>query len=150
MNSLVCDYVMRIKQSGMNVNLFLLKQVPVLSPSQFDEYARDFIVPRVAALTRTSDDLCAVWLSNCPRYYYQSPEERCRIRAELDAYIARMYRLTRRELEYILSPASVMGADFPTETFPGLQRDETVLYGEFLTKRLVLEAYDKLEAGELK
>lgn len=104
----------------------------------------------MAALTRTSDDLCAVWLSNCPRYYYQSPEERCRIRAELDAYIARMYRLTRRELEYILSPASVMGADFPTETFPGLQRDETVLYGEFLTKRLVLEAYDKLEAGELK
>lgn len=150
LNSLVCDYVIRIKQSGMNLSLFLLKQIPILIPNQFDAYARDFIVPRVAALTRTSDDLCAVWLKNYPCYRYQSPEERCWIRAELDAYIARLYHLTRRDLEYILSPVSVMGGEFPTETFPGLQRDETVLYGEFLTKRFVLEAYDKLEAGELK
>ena len=150
LNSLVCDYVIRIKQSGMNLNVFLLKQLPIFTPAQISEGNCSFIVTRVAALTRTSDDLCAVWLNDYPRYRYQSPEERCRIRAELDAYIARMYHLTRRELEYILSPTSVMGADFPTETFPGLQRDETALYGEFLTKRLVLEAYDKLEAGELE
>lgn len=43
-----------------------------------------------------------------------------------------------------------MGEDFPSVTFPGLAKKEKVLYGEFLTKRLVLEAYDKLEAGELK
>ena len=50
----------------------------------------------------------------------------------------------------MLCPQDVMGEDFPSVTFPGLAKKEKALYGEFLTKRLVLEAYDKLEAGELE
>ena len=37
-----------------------------------------------------------------------------------------------------------------TETFPGLKRKETELYGEYLTQRLVLTAYDAIVAGMLK
>jgi hypothetical protein len=72
-------------------------------------------------------------------------ERRARIRAELDAYIARLYGLTRDELRYILDPADVYGPEFPGETFRVLKEKETRLYGEYRTRRLVLEAWDKGE-----
>jgi len=71
------------------------------------------------------------------------------LRAELDAYYARRYGLTRDELRYILDPADVMGEDYPSETFRVLKNKEMSLYGEYRTQRLVLEAWDKLEAGVL-
>lgn len=43
-----------------------------------------------------------------------------------------------------------MGDDFPAETFTVLKDKEQKLYGEYLTARLVLEAFDALEAGTLK
>lgn len=72
------------------------------------------------------------------------------LRAQLDAYIAKMYGLTREELAYILDPAAVMGPDHPSVTFPGLKRKEIEQYGEYLTQRLVLTAYDAIAAGMLK
>ena len=143
------DYVDRIKQPSTNVCFFILKQLPVIQPERYAAEDRAFIVPRVAALTRNSEEINAVWLTAYPAYSYQELHDRLKIRAELDAYYARLYGLTRRELEYVLCPKDVMGADFPSETFPGLAKKEAKLYGEFLTKRLVLEAYDKLEAGIL-
>lgn len=150
LNSLVLDYIQRIKQSGSHVSLFYLWQLPILRDSQYTAEDKNFIVPRVASLTRNSDEINAIWLMDYPSYPFQAPRDRLKIRAELDAYYARLYGLTRRELEYVLCPQDVMGEDFPSVTFPGLAKKEKVLYGEFLTKRLVLEAYDKLEAGELE
>ena len=150
LNSLVLDFVDRIKQAGTHLNFFIFQQLPVIQPERYAEEDRSFIVPRVAALTRNSKEINAVWLTDYPPYPFQAPRDRLKIRAELDAYYARLYGLTRRELEYVLCPQDVMGEDFPSVTFPGLAKKEKVLYGEFLTKRLVLEAYDKLEAGELK
>lgn len=69
---------------------------------------------------------------------------RAQIRAELDAYYAKLYGLTRDELRYILDPADVYGADFPSETFRVLKTNEIKKYGEYRTQRLVLEAWDKL------
>ena len=150
LNSLVVDYVQRIKQSGSNVNLFYLKQLPILPPEAFAPADVEFIASRVAMLTRTADDINAVWLTEYPAYTFQEPRERLKIRAELDAYVAKMYGLTREELRYILDPSDVMGPEHPSVTFPGLKRKETELYGEYLTQRLVLEAYDKLVSGVLK
>jgi hypothetical protein len=42
---------------------------------------------------------------------------RAKLRAELDAYYAKLYGLTRDELRYILDPKDVYGEDFPSETF---------------------------------
>ena len=42
---------------------------------------------------------------------------RAQLRAELDAYYAHLYGLTRDELRYILEPKEVHGEDFPAETF---------------------------------
>ena len=75
------------------------------------------------------------------------PERRAALRAELDAYYARLYGLSREELSYTLDPASVMGADYPSETFRVLKDNETRKYGEYRTMRLVLEAWDTQEAA---
>jgi hypothetical protein len=72
-----------------------------------------------------------------------SDERRALIRAELDARIARLYGLTRDELRYILDPADVYGPDFPGETFRVLKEKETRQFGEYRTRRLVLEAWDR-------
>lgn len=69
---------------------------------------------------------------------------RANLRAELDAYYAHLYGLTRDELRYILDPADVYGADFPSETFRVLKNNEIKKHGEYRTQRLVLEAWDKL------
>ena len=150
LNCLVLDYVQRIKQSGSNVTLFSFKQLPVLPPEAFAPADVEFIASRVAMLTRTADDINAVWLTEYPAYTFQEPRERLMIRAQLDAYIAKMYGLTREELQYILDPSEVMGPDHPSVTFPGLKRKEIELYGEYLTQRLVLTAYDAIMAGMLK
>jgi hypothetical protein len=71
------------------------------------------------------------------------------IRAELDAYYANLYGLTRDELRYILDPKDVHGPDFPGETFRVLKEKEEREFGEYRTKRLVLEAWDKYEEGML-
>ena len=66
------------------------------------------------------------------------------IRAELDAYYAKLYGLTRDELRYILDPKDVYGEDFPSETFRVLKNNEMKKYGEYLTQRLVLESWDNI------
>ena len=67
---------------------------------------------------------------------------RAQLRAKLDTYYARLYGLTRDELRYILDPKEVHGEDFPGETFRVLKEKEVRLYGEYRTRRLVLEAWD--------
>nr|MCR5319304.1 hypothetical protein [Treponema sp.] len=79
-----------------------------------------------------------------PPYIFDDAK-RAVLRAELDAYFARLYGLTRTELQYILDPHSVMGEDYPSETFRVLKDNEIAKYGEYRTQRLVLEAWDRLE-----
>jgi len=78
-----------------------------------------------------------------------NPERRAVLKAELDAYYARLYGLDRDELRYILDPKDVMGKDYPSETFRVLRNNELKAYGEYRTQRLVLAAWDALEKGEL-
>lgn len=81
----------------------------------------------------------------CPLPPFKWDEDRrALLRAELDAYFALLYGLERDELRYILDPQDVYGEDFPGETFRVLKNKEIKKYGEFRTRKLVLEAYDKL------
>jgi hypothetical protein len=43
-----------------------------------------------------------------------------------------------------------MGDDYPSETFRGLKKNQEKEFGEYLTQRLVLEAWDQLENGDLQ
>lgn len=68
------------------------------------------------------------------------------LRADLDAYFAHLYSLTRDELEYICDPRDVFGPNFPSVTFRVLRMKDEKQHGEYRTRRLLLEAYDKLGA----
>jgi hypothetical protein len=71
-------------------------------------------------------------------------DRRALLRAELDAFYARAYGLDRDELRYILDPADVKGPDYPSETFRVLKNNEQKQHGEYRTRRLVLEAWDRM------
>lgn len=58
-SSLVLDYISRQKLGGNNLNLFYIKQLPIIPPEQFTEKDLQFIVPRVLELTYTAWDLKA-------------------------------------------------------------------------------------------
>lgn len=60
----------------------------------------------------------------------------------------KLYDLTRDELGYILGSTDVYGDDFPSETFRVLKKNEMREFGEYRTRRLVLEAWDRLFATE--
>ncbi len=76
-------------------------------------------------------------------------DRRALLRAELDAYFAKLYGLSRDELRYILDPQEVYGEDFPGETFRVLKEKEIRKFGEYRSRRLVLEAWDRLEGVEV-
>jgi hypothetical protein len=74
-----------------------------------------------------------------------SEERRAKLRAELDAWYARLYGLNEHDLRYILDPSDIYGPEFPGETFRVLKKNEIERYGEYRTQRLVLEAWRALE-----
>jgi hypothetical protein len=105
-------------------------------------------VPRVLELTYTSHSMASF---ACDLGYRGSPfawdeHSRALLRADLDAWYARAYGLTRDELCYVLDPADVMGPEYPSETFRVLKKSEIDRYGEYRTARLVLAAWDAQEA----
>ncbi len=150
-NSLVVDYIARQKIGYIHLTYGYLKQFPFIPPNRYSGADLTFIVQRVLELIYTAHDL-APWANDLG--YEGEPfafnlERRAILRAELDAYYARLYGLNCDELRYILDPADVVGKDYPSETFRVLKKNEEKEFGEYRTQRLVLEAWDKLEAGEL-
>jgi hypothetical protein len=146
LNSLVFDYLVRQKIAGMNLNFFLLEQLPVLVPDAYSAADTDFVVPRVLELVYTAWDMkpFADYVGCKSAPFHWSEGRRSVIRAELDAYYAMRYGLRCDELRYVLDPSDVHGEGFPGETFRVLIENETRKYGEYRTRRLVLEAYDRL------
>jgi hypothetical protein len=151
--SAICfDFAARQKIGGITLNFFIAKQLPVLPPDRYTEADLAFIVPRVLELTYTSHDL-SPWAEDLghsgPPFAFD-PERRALLRAELDAWYARLYGLTRDDLRYILDPADIMGTDYPSETFRVLKSNEIRDHGEYRTQRLVLAAWDRMELGHLQ
>jgi len=59
--------------------------------------------------------------------------DRAQLRAEIDAYVAHLYGLSRDDFAYIL------------DTFPVLKKKEKKTFGEFMSKRKCLEEYDRIK-----
>jgi hypothetical protein len=162
LNAIVLDYIARQKVGGTHLTYGYLKQFAMLPPAQYDADDLSYIVPRVLQLTYSATDLRCFYedvIAENPGFDLRSsadrdrpflwdPGRRAQLRAELDAYYARLYGLTRDELRYILDPADVMGAGFPSETFRVLKEKEIREFGEYRTRRLVLEAWDALERAQ--
>ncbi len=151
LNSLAVDYVSRQKLGGVNYNFFVLQQLPIHPTDLYTLDLLDRIVPRVVELTYTAWDLlpfardiaAEAGVATWNRWFPQNPvgesgdpapftwqeARRAHLRAELDAIYAHLYDLTAEELAYVL------------DTFPIVRRKDEAKWGEFRTKRLVMEAY---------
>lgn len=146
LNSIPFDYGLRQKIGGSNLVFHVLRQLPVLAPGSYTTADVEFVSSRVLELVYTASDLQEFALScgyeGLP--YLWDENRREQLRTELDAYYAHLYGLTRDELRYVLDPKEVFGEDFPSETFRVLKEREEKECGEYRTRRLVLEAFDKL------
>ncbi|GAB4371183.1 MAG: hypothetical protein Kow00121_12510 [Elainellaceae cyanobacterium] len=151
-NSLVFDFITRQKAGGTDLSLFIVKQLPVIPPDRYSQTDIDFISSRVLELVYTAYDLkpFAQDMGYDGEPFIWNPERRALLRAELDAYYAKLYGLTRDELRYILDPADVYGPDFPSETFRVLKNNEIKQFGEYRTQRLVLEAWDQMFESQMR
>jgi len=147
--SLTFDFIARQKVGGTHLTYGYLKQFSVLPPSFYTTVRLSFIIPRVLELTYTSHSLASFArdLGHDGSPFAWDEERRALLRADLDAFYARAYGLTRDELRYILNPADVKGEDYPSETFRVLKNKELRQYGEYRTRRLVLEAWDRMQAN---
>jgi hypothetical protein len=168
MNALVLDYVARGMVGGTHLADYITEQLPILPPGRYSQPELDFIVPRVLELTYTAWDLkpFAEDLGYDEAPFTWDPGRRALLRAELDAYYAHLYGLNRKQLRYILDPHDLADRelgdildptedppdaprtkDFPGETFRVLKEKEIAKYGEYRTRRLVLEAWDRMFGG---
>jgi hypothetical protein len=145
-NSLVLDYIARQKVGGTDVGYFHLDQLPFPTPADFSDEDDAFIRPRVLELTFTAEDVrpFAEELGWSGNPFAWDPERRHTIQCELDAYLAHKYGLSRDDWRFVLDPHDSHGPAYPGESFRVLQEKEVARFGEYRTKRICLEAYDRL------
>ncbi len=104
LNSFVVDYAIRQTVSA-NLTMFFLYQLPVPRLTKDDPQFAP-LVERAARLVCTSpefDDLAKAVGLRDHRDGVTDPNERARIRAEIDAIVAHLYGLTEEEFAHILS-----------------------------------------------
>jgi hypothetical protein len=149
-NSLILDYCARQIVGGTHLTFGLVQQLPVISPDFYTPDRLAFVTPKVLELTYTSHSLApfARDLGHDGPPFTWDEDRRAHLRADLDAFYARAYGLTRDELRYILDPADVKGPDYPSETFRVLKEKEIRTHDEYRTRRLVLAAWDRMEAND--
>ena len=145
-NSITLDYIARQKVGGMHMSYNYLKQLPFISPKEYSAFDIEYISTRVLELSYTSYSMrpLAEAMGYTGEPFPWDEDRRAQLNAELDAYYAKLYGLTREELAYILDPTTKYPTDCPTVTFPTLRTNELKKYGEYRTQRLVLAAYDAL------
>lgn len=150
LNSLVLDYIAQIKVGGTHVRKYVISQLPIIPPDVYLEADIRFVLSRVIELTYTTEDMkpWAEDLGYDGSPFFFNTERRAVLRAELDAYYARLYGITRDELRYILDPSDLMGADYPSETFSVLKRSELKEFHEYRTARLVLREFDRMALAD--
>jgi len=144
LNSITFDFIARQKIGGTHLTFTIFRQLPIIPPDWYTPEDIEYISSRVLELVYTAYDMkpFALDMGYEGEPFVWNETRRAKLRAELDAKYAKLYGLTRDELRYILDPADVYGADFPSETFRVLKNNEIKKYGEYRTQRLVLAAWD--------
>ncbi|WP_214412927.1 Eco57I restriction-modification methylase domain-containing protein [Sphaerisporangium fuscum] len=136
------DYVLRQKLGGTNLNFFQFEQLPFCPPESFErscawaaETTLEWISARVSELSYTAYDMASFAhdLGDDGPPFIWDEERRSMIRAELDAAFFHLYGVARDDVDYIM------------DTFPIVKRKDEAKYGEYRTKRLILELYDAMQ-----
>jgi hypothetical protein len=137
-NSFVFDYLLRNSLAQPSIPQGTFEQVAAPGPSAYTTWQRDLAVASVLELSYTSRDLSDLardlgYLS--PPFQWEL-DRRFLLRAELDALYFHLYELDRAEADYIL------------DRFPIIRRKDEAAYGEYRTKRVILEIYDAMAEAE--
>ena len=142
-NSCAIDFLAR-KRVALKLSMTVLDSLP-FPRLPVDHPVAERLGKLALRLTCTAPEMSAYWNAMAAYGWCEpipedstapgliDPEQRAAVRAEIDAVVAReLFELSSDELATIL------------DTFPVLRRREEKLYGEYRTKRLVLEWYGKL------
>lgn len=142
-NSIVFDFTSRQKIQGQTLNLFIIEQLPVIAPDNYDRRfgettAYDIICDHVLRLAYTSRDMAPfahdIGYDGPP--FIWDEQERRHLRARLDALYFHLYGLTREDASYVL------------DTFPIVRREDEAKFGRYRTKALILAYMNALAAGD--
>jgi hypothetical protein len=126
LNSIVLDFLARVHVPGPNLNPWVISQCAAPPPETLDPVCAEL----AERLSVTSHKLADVYGFTLHPWV---AKERPDLEAECDARVARSYGLTRDQYDRLFDHFEVMA------------RVERARYGEERTRRLCLEAFDRLE-----
>jgi hypothetical protein len=142
LSAFVLDYIARQKLAGTHMTYGYFTQLPVLPPTRYEDgipwdSGQSFVgwnAERVLELSYTSYDMrpFAKDLDDKGEPFRWNGRRRALLRAELDAAYFHLYGIKRDDADYIM------------ETFPIVKRRDKAAFGEYRTKRLILEIYDAM------
>jgi hypothetical protein len=150
-NSIVFDFATRQKIQGQTLNLFIVEQLPVIPPDQYDrrrfgkKTASEIVKDAVLELTYTAHDMAPFATEmgfvdragNVKPPFIWNEDRRTSVRAKLDAVYFHLYGVTDRDaVRYIYS------------TFPIVERSEMGAYERYISRDLCLAWMSALEAGD--
>ena len=143
LNAMAFDSVTRQKIQGQTLNLFIVEQLPVIAPEDYDRQfgektARDLVRDHVLRLTYTAHDMApfARDLGYGGPPFIWNEEERRHLRARLDALYFHLYGISREDADYILS------------TFPIVRRQDEASFNRYRTRDLIRAYMSALQAGD--
>jgi hypothetical protein len=139
LSSFIFDFEARQKVGGVTLNYFILKQLPVVGPTLIDNRlplgdSSTWFDDRVVELTYTNWEMqkFAYDIGYKGPPFVWNNGRRFNIKCELDAAFFHLYDIERDDVDYIM------------ETFPIVKRQDEAEYGEYKTKRVILECYDAM------
>lgn len=141
-SSVAFDYVARQKLSGTTMNFFVVRQLACPEPEALNRVTpwhniqslNDWVCSYILELSYTSWRLqpYAIGLGDSGPPFRWDPKRRVLLRADLDAGFLHTFGLNRDESEHVL------------DSFPVTRKYDERDFGEYRTKRLILEAYDRM------
>jgi len=143
LNSFIFNFLLRLRQSGANVNKGVYEQIPLIATTDLlesvapwggSETTGSWIGRRVVELCYTSSTLRAFAVACGVEHdpYPWNEVRRVRVRAELEAAFFLLYGLGRDQIEHIMN------------SFPIVRHQERQRFGTYRSLGLILEAYDGL------
>lgn len=170
LSTLCVDFIARQKVGGVTLNFYLVKQFPIISNNIAKENilkcdnitSHNWLDQRILELTYTAWDL-KPFAKDCgfdgPPFRWDE-DRRFLMRCELDAAFFHLYlpaktdgnwKKTESETDAELAtlcatfPTPRHAVDYIMDTFPIVKRKDEAKYGEYRTKRTILEIYDAMQ-----
>ena len=143
LSSFAFDFVLRTKVQGQNLNWYIVEQLPLIRPEQFEQVLgktkiADFVRGEVLHLSYTAHDLASfahdLGYDGAP-FAWDEDDRRHRL-ARLDALFFHLYSLSRDDAAYIL------------DTFSIVREQDEKAHGRYLTKELILAYMNAVVAGD--